>query len=229
MSGPKQLLNRAQASFLLWRGLRRLRGELNAGNVSLEALTEIWLGWGNVGFSCSPDALFELLSLAAEQQRGTILEFGGGVSTLVLSVLSETTGQQIVTLEHESTWCRQLEAVLQRRTRGSYDVRHAPLEPFAGGLWYRRERLPDLDDVTLVFVDGPPGTTPGGRHGVIDAVVDRIPDTAAIVIDDTNRDAERRLAEAWASRCHRERLAYHTNRERAFDVLLPATRTTATS
>lgn len=216
----KGFASRVESEYHLWRGLRRLRGELRTGVVSRQALAEIWLGWGNVGFSCSVDCLGELAALALSDNRGTILEFGGGVSTLMLSVISEFTGERVVTIEHDEGWCQDLRKTLARRTAGQFDVRHAPLENRGERVWYRLDQLPPLVDVALVFVDGPPGSTSGGRRGVLESVAPHLPGTAAVVIDDTNRDADRRIAEEWAAMRGLRRKVYNASRDRAFDVLL---------
>lgn len=217
----KGILRSIESEYYLWRGIRRFRGELRNGTISLEAITEIWLGWGNHGYSCSVEALHELATLAVIRRNGILLELGGGVSTLVLSIVSEFTKQRVVTLEHEAEWSGRLQGVLQHKTAGQFEVRYAPLVPFGNGVWYSPDRLPDLTDVTLVFVDGPPGQTPGGRNGALEFLARQLPHSAAILLDDTNRDPERQLSLSWAELRQLDRHTYTLSRDRSFDVLMP--------
>ncbi len=163
----KSVMRRAEQAYLIRRGVRRFRGEFKHGVISLEAITEIWLGWGNTSYSASPDVLYELVMLAKGVREQTVLECGGGVSTLLLALVSEKTGTKTITIEHDAAWCVTLRDAVSRHSRGVFEVRHAPLVHFDGYEWYRLTELEDLGSVGLVFCDGPPGQTTGGRIGIL--------------------------------------------------------------
>ena len=89
--------------------------------------------------------------------------------------------------------------------------------------WYdakAMERLPA--DVALIIVDGPPGTI--GRSGLLH-VLDRLPTFEYLLIDDTDRPAERHLSNTIAKRLNLKQQQYTTQQVKAngdvrrFDIL----------
>ena len=132
------------------------------------------------------------------------LEAGSGRST----VLFERTGCRHVALEHDA-----------RYGAGCASVVKAPL--VGTPPWYDWTPAHAVD---LLFIDGPPGRI--GRAGILRVLPQLVHERTVIVIDDTNRRAERRLADHIAatyglrSEYRRAGLA----RLRAFTVLTPAAR-----
>jgi len=215
----KTALCRLEQEYLIRRGIRRFRGELRHGLISMEAITEIWLGWGNTSYSASPDVLYELVYLACEIRDQVIIECGGGVSTLLLSLVSEKTRARIITIEHDDAWCQALRRIIAVRSHGVVQVRHAPLVPFEGYEWYRLTALAGLGSVGLVFCDRPPGQTPGGRIGIVEHLAGLLPESAIIVIDDSNRPQEKALSERWAADFGLSSRSFVCHRGRGFDIL----------
>jgi len=53
------------------------------------------------------------------------------------------------------------------------------------------------DSFSLVICDGPPGKTRGGRYGVVPVMKERLKPGCVILLDDTGREEERKLASRW--------------------------------
>jgi hypothetical protein len=109
----------------------------------------------------------------------------------------------------------------------SVQVVHAPLTPEADGYsWYStdavRDRLPARFD--LVVCDGPLGTTPGGRFGLLPVLHERL-DGAFILLDDASRPGEQDVLDRWKAEFDAE-VTFRPTYERGLAVVrVPAAAT----
>ena len=127
------------------------------------------------------------------------LETGSGLSTL----LFEAAGCRHTALEHDETRAAPSDCVV--------------LAPLVGDPpWYDWQPRHAHD---LILVDGPPKDS-GGRHGILRVFGGLIHPATIIVLDDTQRRADRRLAQAICKK-FRFKAEYHTHASRAFAVLTP--------
>jgi hypothetical protein len=125
----------------------------------------------------------------------------------------------VLTLESDAGWCDALQNRIAGLGMSDPDIRHAPLCACGEVDWYDPARLPAVESVRLEFCDGPPGNTKGGRAGALAILAPRLPVSAVVMIDDTNREAEDRLSRDWSGRFQLERTRFSIGRDRAFDVL----------
>ena len=66
--------------------------------------------------------------------------------------------------------------------------------------WYPMSLLKGIEQVDLLWVDGPPGDTcPFSRYPALPAIVDRISPNAEVWMDDTIRQEEKDVCERWAA------------------------------
>jgi hypothetical protein len=74
------------------------------------------------------------------------------------------------------------------------------LRPYANGSeWYDVSTLKDLKKIDLLIVDGPPGSKNSeARYPALKEFKDKLSAKAIVIIDDVNRDGERKLAEDFA-------------------------------
>lgn len=174
------------------------------------------IGWGNTDYSAGTS----YLRAVAEEGRnapGPILECGSGLSTIILAFYAAPRGVPVFALEHERDWVTTMEQRLRSaQTDGTHAERvtvyHATLQDQGGYDWYGvPPALPE--EISLVVCDGPPGTTRGGRYGLLPAVWERLSRDCIILLDDAQRSDEQRVLQAW-------REQFGTS-----DVVLPATGT----
>lgn len=217
----KPILADAERRYHLWRGIRRFRGELGIGNISEVAIAEMWLGWGNYGYSASPALVQFACEQAMRQPSRNVLELGCGLTTLALGLVAEHLGNRIQSIDHELNWCSRLRSILAGLGITSVTVEHRALEDYGHFDWYRSDDLPDLQSIGLLLVDGPPGITRGGRRGAIDVLATRLPDDVHVILDDVNRDDELRLATEWAASKAMTVEKYRVSSNRAFAHLTP--------
>ena len=131
--------------------------------------------------SCALDAIFERL-----EPEATILEMGSGDGTTALI----QHGFNVVSIEHDEAW-----ASLHQGT-----CIFAPIVPTPAAIaaaesgWYEFDPQDPMlpEEVDLLLIDGPPGWI--GRSGILDhPFLFRL--AKHILVDDTDRAAEHRLAE----------------------------------
>jgi hypothetical protein len=149
--------------------------------------------WGNHGFAAKTDYLRTVVA-AVLTTSGPILECGSGLTTLLLAALAGRRGVPVWALEHLPEW----RAKVARAVRGFPHTRvvDAPLRPYGEFDWY--DVTPALlpERFALVICDGPPGTTRGGRYGLLPVLGDRL-HGAIVILDDAHRSDERDIIARW--------------------------------
>ncbi len=165
------------------------------------------------GYPASPDALLELVALIRERRPALYVDFGAGLSTVIAASTVRLIGSdtRVVGVEHDPQFAARTQELVDRHgLTDLVELRLAPLVPVAGGpehRWYDPAVLADLHGVELAFVDGPPGHLErDARAPVREFLTPRLAERAIVVLDDTGRDAESRLAESWAEDLRATRL-----------------------
>jgi predicted O-methyltransferase YrrM len=157
------------------------------------------------GYPASPDLLLLLVDLVRQTRPSLVLECGSGTSTLWFARALRHYGIEgrVVALEHEKEYAEQTRRYLEDHELGDLaEVREAPLETFLIGdsewRWYAATAWTDLDDVGLLFVDGPPANTAEkARFPALPLLVDRLAQRAVVVVDDLVREDEREIVDNW--------------------------------
>ncbi|WP_420466577.1 hypothetical protein [Panacagrimonas sp.] len=175
------------------RRLQRLPAGQSPGWLDVVLLA---LAWGNLGYAAGFAYLRHVGRKVAASQ-GPILECGSGATTLLIAALTAPRGIDFVVLEHNREWFEHLARVLRALGLGHVKLRHAPLVTYAGYRWYEPPAEPAAGHFHLVVCDGPPGSTPGGRYGLMPVMGPRLSSNCVILLDDTHRQAERRIIEMW--------------------------------
>ena len=142
-----------------------------------------------------------------EGRTPVALECGSGGSTVFLAGTVRQAGKgRVIALEHSSDFAEKTREDLRRLGLDTFArVVDAPLTPLPGDdegrLWYDVEALADVSEVSILFVDGPPGTTwSHARIPALEQVAPRLVDGAWVVLDDTTRREEREIVADWTSR-----------------------------
>jgi predicted O-methyltransferase YrrM len=158
------------------------------------------------GWAATPETILALVGEAGKLHDGdSILEIGSGISTVWLALAIHRSGKRvsIVSLEHDEHFAEVTRAALKRQeVEELVELRIAPLvaQSVEGRVahWYEPSVLDGIADVALLFVDGPPGSTgPSARYPAFPLARGILRDGAAIVLDDTNREDEAAIVEAW--------------------------------
>jgi predicted O-methyltransferase YrrM len=148
-------------------------------------------------WAASPDLLLTISEIVKKNRPGLVVELGSGISTLVTA---KSGARKIVSIDNSDAWGAKTVALLKEHKVRGVDVRIAPLRPYANGSeWYDLDAIKDLKKIDLLIVDGPPGSkNPEARYPALQQFKDKLSPSAIVVIDDVNREGERKLAEDFA-------------------------------
>ena len=148
-------------------------------------------------WAASPDLLLTISEIVKKNRPGLVVELGSGISTLVTA---KSGARKIISIDNSDAWGAKTVALLKEHKVRGVDVRIAPLRPYANGSeWYDLDAIKDLKKIDLLIVDGPPGSkNPEARYPALQQFKDKLSPAAIVVIDDVNREGERKLAEDFA-------------------------------
>jgi hypothetical protein len=159
--------------------------------------TDAVYGWENEKWSADELYLAEVVQ-SAETTKGSILECGSGLTTLLMSAVAARRGLQVHALEHNPTWHARVQSALLELGGTTTTVHLAPLRNYGEYDWYDAPLEDMPHDFSLVVCDGPPGSTRGGRSGMLPTMRGRLAPKCTILLDDISRPAERELAIGWS-------------------------------
>lgn len=155
-------------------------------------------GWG--GWALDRHTGEELAGYLDRVQPRTVVEFGSGMSTILLAEYASRTGASVTSVEHLKRYGDNTHAALAARGLGGYvDLRVRSLTGIttpAGVLpWYGAGLPTNID---LALVDGPPGKI--GRHAALFALHPLLnPDGWQVWLDDADRPGEQDCLALWAA------------------------------
>jgi hypothetical protein len=180
----------------LRRAVRKIAGLHEHQLPNRELLAELIKGWDNQGFVSNPDYLNEVAKHSVET-RGPILECGSGITTVLLGLLCAPRGVEIFSLENSTEWQKRLSEVLKSNGISGVQLCRAPLVEYGEFVWYDFPLDAMPAEFSLVVCDGPPGTTKGGRYGLMPILGQRLPRGSVVLLDDAERPAEMELIRRW--------------------------------
>lgn len=161
-------------------------------------IPDLIYGWGNAGWSAQGEYIQACVRSALEAD-GPVLECGSGLTTILLGIIAEKTGNRVMTLENDVEWGERVRSALEEFGLSSVEVATAPLKDYGGYSWYERPADPGHGRFSLVICDGPPGDTPGGRYGLMPVMGALLGKGAVILLDDAGRDQEQEIVRRWAA------------------------------
>ncbi len=150
-------------------------------------------------------SLLHLADLIQRVNPRTVLELGGGTSTVWLGYLLQDTGARVVSVDHDEYYAGVTSEAVQRHgLRGVVEVRTAPLTAVTEGedsfRWYDPAGFADVEEIDVLIVDGPPKRTgPMARYPALPQTLPRLSADAVVVLDDADRPDEVQTIERWIS------------------------------
>jgi predicted O-methyltransferase YrrM len=153
-------------------------------HVPAQILTELCTNWGNESWPAKEELLAAIAAHAWET-KGTILECGCGLSTVLLALIARHKGQRVVSIEHIEDYAIAIRSTLRRFDLANVEILVSPLVAYQDYDWYE---LPEgtfgEQEISLVVCDGPPEATRGCRHGVLPVTLPFLRHGAVILLDD---------------------------------------------
>src|SRR5688572_18962534 len=191
-------LGKRYRRFVFWRAMRRFLRDVPHASKGFDAnlLHELVQGWGN-SWSAQTEYLDACLRHVGESD-GPVLECGSGLSTLLMGAVAQSRGIRLWSLEHESRYAAQVQRYLDKYRIYSVSLSVAPLRSYGDFDWYSLPALQALPGkIPLVICDGPPGTTRGGRYGLVPVMLEKLRADCIILLDDAAREQELAIAQRW--------------------------------
>jgi Methyltransferase domain len=187
-------------NLLLRRQLRdavRAISRLQDGQIpDRRQLSELISGWSNDGYVANLEYL-EAVAKSSVQTPGPVLECGSGATTLLLGILCGRRDVEVWSLENSVEWQERVMEALKSIGISSVHVCTSPLIEYGDFVWYDPPLAQMPKEFSLVICDGPPGTTKGGRYGLLPVMGNRLPSGSTILLDDAGRPGEVELIKKW--------------------------------
>jgi hypothetical protein len=191
---------------LLAKVCRRLQALPEGAKPTRRDIVLLALAWGNIGYAAG----FSYLGHVGDRVTrtlGPILECGSGATTLLIAALTQRQEPEVIVLEHNKTWYDYLSRIIQGLGFHHVQLLYAPLINYGDYHWYDLGDQVLSLDISLVICDGPPGSTQGGRYGLMPVMDKQLAKHCVVLLDDTHRQAERRIIDVWRGyRCLRTNL-----------------------
>ena len=176
--------------------INQIRG-LDAGELPSRALLAALIeGWSNDGYVANIDYLEEVARKTIET-RGSILECGSGVTTVLMGILCGKLQTEVWSLENSAEWRERIMKVLSANDISCVHVCYSPLVEYGDFSWYDPPLAELPNKFSLIICDGPPGATKGGRYGLLPVMGERFQTGTTILLDDAGRPAEMELIKRW--------------------------------
>jgi predicted O-methyltransferase YrrM len=159
-------------------------------------------------WAVAPDALLRFVGMVRINGWTTVVEFGSGISTVVLAREFKLTGKgHVYALEHDAKWADFVWQMLSERGLTEYaTVLTAPLAALSLDgrtfQWYAKESIQPalaLGRIDALLVDGPKGDTcPLARYPALPTFLNQMGESSLVVLDDGKRPEEAQIAAMWS-------------------------------
>ena len=183
---------------------------LRAGSCSESDILALLDCWGNP-FAASGDLLTACYYLAKEA-KGSVLETGSGLTTLVMALANPNI--HIHALEHEPIWGSRLKLFLDIYNIKNVTVHFGELKSYEGGKWYDTTTLPD-EKWALALCDGPPRSI-SNRNILWESFGEKL-DKAVVMMDDVDNEDAVQPMRNWAKELGRD-VSVFGNSKRQFAI-----------
>lgn len=164
-------------------------------------------------WAMSPDVLLKLHEYITNAKPKIVLEFGSGVSTIVIcDALRQNNSGRLISIEHLEKFMKETMEVIKNENLSSFlDLRLAPLKIWTGEhlcnekpvFWYDEKVIDtsNLKEIDLLIVDSlPESTNPYARYPALPIIYKNLSNKAQVWLDDANRKDEADIAHAWAEK-----------------------------
>jgi predicted O-methyltransferase YrrM len=188
---------------------RSMGADLRSLHLLPDLSLESYLPWTEAALR--PSAVRVCLNEITIHERKSVIEFGSGISTLMIANHLSHNGGTIVSVENNLEWKRKVQGYLQELNidQSVCKVVHCPLianDGYGDKQWYDAKQLQkniEQRKFDIVIVDGPKACTEStsrARYPALPFITDQLKEDFCIFIDDVKRQGERRVAQKWAEK-----------------------------
>jgi len=137
-----------------------------------------------------------LYKFTKQNKIKTAIEFGSGVSTIVLGTALKELGGKLYSIEEDENYVYYTQQwLIAHKLTDTVRLMFCKLRkyPEKAITWYSISN--NFEPLQLIFVDGPKGS--GNRWPCLEMIQKYIADNCYIIVDDFNREGERFMVEYW--------------------------------
>ncbi|MGD1842419.1 MAG: class I SAM-dependent methyltransferase [Thermonemataceae bacterium] len=161
-----------------------------------------------------PHSLYFMINDILINQRKNLIEFGAGVSTVVIARLikrNNLTDTHLYSVEHDAQWIALLKTSLALEGLTDYvTFIHSELQTSDEYLpnltWYNTTTIKTIieqqENFDFVFIDGPIADGKMKRYPALPFMQKHLNSSYAVFLDDANRGAEKKILKKWRSECN---------------------------
>jgi predicted O-methyltransferase YrrM len=182
-------------------------------NYALGLLHPLLIGYPFIPLTRSslrPFCIAHILNDIVIHNRRNIIEFGSGLSTIMIGRLirKNDLNTSILSIEHDQDWANVLCGLLQKEKLDDLvKVVHAPLRECTlsvdDNLWYDTNEVSNHTKnkkFDMVIIDGPPAWIKGygrARYPALPFIIEKLSAGCSVYLDDVNRAGEQSILELW--------------------------------
>lgn len=157
----------------------------------------------------NPFSLACILNDIVINKRLNILEFGSGISTILIGRLIRLNGlkSKIISIEHDLSWFKEMKDTIEREgLQESVKIILSPLKEEHGIYWYDKHAIEDkARDILFdsVIIDGPPAWEEGkekARQPAFGFLINKLSENYIVFLDDANRAGEQQIIMDWTEK-----------------------------
>ncbi|MCA9189487.1 MAG: class I SAM-dependent methyltransferase [Pirellulaceae bacterium] len=148
-------------------------------------------------WTITPDVAEILIDEICDSKPQCVVELGSGVSSLIIGyALEQSGGGHCYSLEHDAAYARASSELIARHGLADYvTVIHGAISDYEingrPGCWYERIAWDSIDDIDLLFVDGPPASiASAARYPALPLLFDRLNSPCVVIMDDGERESD---------------------------------------
>lgn len=191
----------------------KLNKFLSEDILSINLLSSLIQGYPYIPFSggsLRPSSLNHIVNDIVINNRSNIIEFGSGISTIVIARLIKKNNLDaiLVSVEHDLDWGNQLSKLLNNENlQDVVKLCHAPLSECAlsldNNLWFNSKSLNAYikdKKFDMVIVDGPPAwmkEKKRSRYPAFPFMIDNLHENYSVYLDDAMREGEQAILKLW--------------------------------
>lgn len=136
---------------------------------------------------------------------GTSIDIGSGISSLLLGYVKKEKGgkRRVISIEHSEEYFEASKVELEKHGLIDHvEIYYCPLIDYTlegkTWKWYDISKIDNISNVSLISVDGPPGSTQDlTRYPALPILKDFITENTIVFLDDAYRKEEKEIAEQW--------------------------------
>ena len=156
-------------------------------------------------YSLNPNTILHLINEIQINSRRNIVEFGSGISTIILGkfIRDNNIEAKIVSIEDDKDWYNYIKSeLIKYDLEKIVSLHHCPLQDVNNKTaWYNYQSVTDLMKIKkfdLVVVDGPSAKLGSdARKPVIELIVNSLDKKFIIFLDDIRRTGESEILDGW--------------------------------